>query len=113
MEPDDKRPGMTRKQFFIQTANFYIQLLLGVLWLVTGIRDHKPLLWIMGIIFILLCIASIVYMLIQWRRNPITDPELDARLGKEFKDSTIGVGIVVGIIAVGFLLAFGLVAILM
>jgi len=101
--------GITKKQFILQTASSYINLLLGVFWLVEGIQEQKPAKWIIGIVFIAITFGIFISLFIQWRRNPVVDEERDKQLTRNFKDQMIGMGIVYGVITFGFLLAFGLV----
>lgn len=107
-----EQKGITKKQFILQTASTYINLLLGVYWIVTGIQEHRPFTWISGIVFIGLSLALIISMYIQWRRHPVVDEELDRQITRDLKENMKGMGIFFGVIAFGFLLAFGLVLIL-
>ena len=49
---------------------------------------------------------------VDYRRYPLNNEELDKQIGENFKSGMTGIGITFGIITVGFLLAFGLVALL-
>ncbi|MBR1406057.1 MAG: hypothetical protein IJ578_03900 [Bacteroidales bacterium] len=107
-----EQKGMTRKQFLIQSVSSYFNILLGAFWLILGIREHKPFEWILGLVFLVLSLSLLVVLFVQWRRHPLVDEALDKRLTLDFKESMKGMGIVFGIITFGFLLAFGLVALL-
>ena len=49
---------------------------------------------------------------IHYKRHPVEDPELDRKAVENFKTGTKGMALVLGIIAVGFMIAFGLAALL-
>ncbi|MBQ9477863.1 MAG: hypothetical protein IJU63_08790 [Bacteroidales bacterium] len=103
----DKK-GLTKKQFILQTASSYITLLMGVFYLVTGLQEKKPGMWIPGIVLIAICLGLFLTLFIQWRRHPVVDEELDRKLMRNFKEGMKGSAIVFGIIVLGFLLAIGL-----
>ena len=68
--------------------------------------------WIMGAVFGLLYLVYAGYLIYQRRRYPLNDEELDKQVGENFKSGMTGMGIIFGIITVGFLIAFGLAALL-
>jgi len=106
------KKGLTKKQFLYQTASCYTNLAMGVLWLVMGIREHKPFEWIMGAVFMAIAVTLFLIMFIQWKRNPVVDEELDRKLTQDAKEQMKNAGIMFAVIAGGFLLAFGLVFLL-
>ena len=101
--------GLTKKQFRIQSFSLYFNLALGLLWLWIGIEGHHPFQWILGIVFLLLAAWGILSLYLQWKRHPVVDEELDRQVTHDFKESLKGMAITIGIIVIGFLLAFGLV----
>ncbi len=54
----------------------------------------------------------VVSLIIRRKRYPIEDEEADRQATKALKDGAVGMGIIMGLITFGFLLAFGLAAIL-
>ena len=101
--------GITKKQFRIQSISSYFNLVLGLIWIWIGIEGNHPFQWILGIVFILLSAGSILSLYLQWKRHPVVDEELDRQATQNFKESLKGMAITIGIIIIGFLLAFGLV----
>lgn len=107
-----KNKGLTKKQLRIQLAPFVLYILMGVMWVVMGINDGSRFILIAGAAYLAFSLISAASMVIQRKRHPIEDPELDATLTKNFKTGLKGGGLVFGIIAIGFLIAFGLAALL-
>lgn len=107
-----EQKGLTKKQFQIQMVSMALYMLLAVYWTVTGILNEIPLQWIMGVAYAVFIAAYTVYLVIQQKRHPVEDPELDRQAVENFKTGSKGMGIVFAIITVGFLIAFGLAAIL-
>ncbi|MBR5041705.1 MAG: hypothetical protein IKX67_00555 [Bacteroidales bacterium] len=107
-----KHQGITKRQFWFQIAPMALYVAMSVNWLVSGIMSGKPLIWIMGAALLALVIAYIVYSVIQLKRFPVEDAQLDEQLTRNFKDGMKGMGIVFGILTLGFLIAFLLVVIL-
>ena len=68
--------------------------------------------WIMGAVLGLLYLVYAGYLIYQRRRYPLNDEELDKQVGENFKSGMTGMGIIFGIITVGFLIAFGLATLL-
>lgn len=101
--------GITKKQFRIQSFSSYFNLVLGLIWIWIGIDSNQPFEWILGIVFILLSAGSILSLYLQWKRHPVVDEELDRQATQNFKEGMKGMAITIGIIIIGFLLAFGLV----
>ena len=102
--------GITKRQFWIQMSSAGFNVLLGIYWIVWGIASKKSYMWIFGIIFLLLASGLIISLVIQLKRHRIEDPKLDEEATRNFKDGLKGSGIVIGIIIIFFLFAFGLVA---
>ena len=103
-----ERKGITRKQFWIQMLSPIINLALGIMWLVLGIRgddEYHILSLIIGPIFILLSVWMICSLIIQRRRHPIEDASVD----KEVTEGLKAGGLALLLIVVGFLIAIGLV----
>ena len=104
--------GLTKKQFQIQMVTMAIYMLLAVYWIVSGLRSNSLFQWILGAVYLAFIAAYTVYLIIQRKRHPVEDPELDRQAVESFKTGTKGMAIVLAIIAVGFMIAFGLVALL-
>lgn len=104
--------GLTKKQFWIQMAMVAFWELYAVWWVVRGIVQKRTDHWIMGAVLGLLYLVFAGYLIYQRRRYPLNNEELDKQIGENFKSGMTGIGITFGIITVGFLLAFGLVALL-
>ena len=107
-----KQKGITKRQFWIQTAPMALYIAMSVNWLVMGISEGSKFMWIMGAAFLALTISLIVYYAVLLKRHRIEDAQLDEQLTRSFKEGAKGAGIVFGIITLGFLIAFILVAIL-
>lgn len=103
-----EKKGMTKKQLRVQLISPVMNIVLGTMWLVEGIRTGKTALWLFGILFIALAVGMIVSLVITRKRHPIEDAEIDKQATEGLKAG----GIVLGILAVCFLFAFGLAAIL-
>ena len=86
----------------------FIYLPLAVIWLEDGIENHRIGLIVTGIVYLLLVLTMVVSLIIKRKRYPIEDEEADRLATKAMKDGAMGMGIFMGIITVGFLLAFGL-----
>lgn len=107
-----EQKGLTKKQFWVQmTPNFFYAGLAAV-WLCDGIERRQIWLVVAGIAYLLLVIAMVVSLIIRRKRYPIEDEDADRQATKALKDGAVGMGDVMGIITVGFLLAFGLATIL-
>lgn len=107
---DDK--GITKKQFWIQMASAGFNVLLGIYWIVWGIVSKESYMWIFGIIFLILAAMMAVSLIIRLKHHRVENPRLDEEATQNFKDGLKGSGIVIGIIFIFFLFAFGLVALL-
>ena len=104
--------GLTKKQLLIQLAPFILYILLAVFWTIDGFIEKSKFMMIAGPLYLAFTVFGIIYLVLQYRRNPVVDDELDAKEMKKFKEGMKGVGIVYGILAAGFIIAFGLAAIL-
>ena len=107
-----EQKGLTKKQFWVQMTPMFFYLAMGASWLIMGIEEQKPVLWISGIAYLLFVIGMAVSLIIRRVRHPIEDEEGDRQAVGALKDGALGMGIVMGIITVGFLLAFALAAVL-
>ena len=107
-----EQKGLTKKQFWIQMAMVAFWELYSVWWVVKGIIQKRTTYWIMGAVLGLLYLVFASYLIYQRRRYPLNDEELDKQVGENLKSGMTGMGITFGIITVGFLIAFGLVALL-
>ena len=104
--------GLTKKQFQIQMVSLAVYMLLAVWWIVTGFGSESPFQWILGSVYLAFIVAYAVYLIIQHKKHPVEDPDLDRQAVEIFKTGSKGMAIVLAIIAVGFLVAFGLAALL-
>ena len=86
--------------------------LYSVWWVVNGIIQNRTAYWIMGAVLALLYLVFAGYLIYQRRRYPLNDEQLDKQVGENLKSGMTGMGITFGIITVGFLIAFGLAALL-
>lgn len=100
--------GVTKNQFLLQASSCIINMLLGVFWLVRGIQEQRTAYWILGLVFIATTLAILIALFIQFRHHPLVYEELDGQIVKNTK----GMGLFVGLVALGFLLAFGMVVLL-
>lgn len=107
---DDK--GITKRQFWIQMTSAGFNVLLGIYWIVWGIVSKESYMWIFGIIFLILAAMMAVSLIIRLKHHRVENPRLDEEATQNFKDGLKGSGIVIGIIFIFFLFAFGLVALL-
>lgn len=71
-----------------------------------GIDSHRNDFLIMGILFILLSLGLICSLVIQRRRHPVEDEEVDKEVSSGLKAG----GLALLLLAAGFLIAFGLAA---
>lgn len=109
---DNEQKGLTKKQFWIFLFPTFIFLLMAADWVVMGFTDHRLWLCIVGFVYMAVVIAMMVLLILRRRRYPIENEELDRLAVRSFKDGALGMGIVVGIITIALLLAFGLVFLL-
>lgn len=100
--------GITKKQFRTQLVIYCVYVLLSVSWIGMGVDDGSKLMIILGSLYGVFVIGAIIALIIQRKRNPVENPELDKQMAQGMKGS----GIMLGILAIGFLIAFGLAAIL-
>ena len=100
--------GITKKQFRTQLVLYCLYVLLSVSWIGMGVSDGSKLMIILGSLYGAFVIGAIIALIIQRKRNPVENTELDKQMAKGMK----GAGIMLGILAIGFLIAFGLAAIL-
>ena len=107
-----EQKGLTKKQFQIQMANMALYALLALYWTVSGVCHNRTFEWIFGAAYLAFIVAYIVYLVIQRKKHPVEDPELDRQVVENFKTSTKGMAIVFAFIAVGFLIAIGLASLL-
>ena len=105
-----EQKGLTKNQFRIQMGMVAFWELYALYWLVTGILEKSTFKWIMGAVFCLLYIVYAVYLIIERKRHPLENPQLDKQAADDFKTGLKGMGIVFAFITVGFLIAIGLAA---
>ena len=107
-----EQKGLTKNQFRIQIGMVAFWELYAVYWIIDGIVTKRPFKWIMGAAFCLFYTVYAVYLIIQRKRHPVEDQELDEQALDNFKTGLKGMGIVFAFITVGFLIAIGLAAIM-
>jgi len=66
----------------------------------------------MGAVLGALYIVYGIYLIVQRKRYPVDNPQLDKQAVDNFKSGISGLGIVLALITAGFLIAFGIVAIM-
>jgi hypothetical protein len=104
--------GITKKQFWIQMILPFWFTFFGAWQLFNGIQDKDSLYWIFGCIMILASVTLAISLIVQRKRYLIEDPAKDAEVTSNFKTVLKGMGILYGIIILGFLVAFGLATLL-
>ena len=109
---DKEQKGLTKKQFWISLFPTFIFLLMAVDWVVMGFMDHSLWRCIFGFVYMALVVAYMVFLIIRRRRYPVENEELDRLAVRTFKDGALGMGIVMGVIAIALLIAFGIVFLL-
>ena len=109
---DNGQKGLTKKQFWISIFPTFIFLLMAADWVVMGITDHSIWLCIVGFVYMALVVAYMVFLIIRRRRYPVENEEIDRLAVRTFKDGALGMGIVMGVIAIALLIAFGIVFLL-
>lgn len=100
--------GLTKKQFWIQMFMVFFWELYAVYMIIEGIATKSAFRWISGTVFCLLYIAFAIFLIYQRKRYPIEDAQLDRQVGENFKTGMTGMGIVLGFISAGFLIAFSI-----
>lgn len=103
-----KHTPITAKQAKAQLISGIPQCLLGILWIIMGIDDHKPVIWALGIVYLLFQGALAGYAFWLRKHYPLEDPKVDQMLEENMKASRTGWLVVMAVITVGFLIAFGL-----
>lgn len=106
------KKGLTKKQFWIQMFPMAFFMLLAVYWIVRGVFHESAVEWIIGALYFVLNVSNTIYLIIQRKRYPVDDPQLDGQAVDNFKTGLKGMGIVLAFITFGFLIAIGLAAIL-
>ena len=104
--------AITKKQFWIQMIFPFWFTFFGAWQLFNAIQDHDSLYWIFGSIMIIASVAMAISLIVQRKRYLIEDPAKDAEVTSNFKATLKAMGILYGIIILGFLIAIGLAALL-
>ena len=81
---------------------------MGLLWIIMGIDDHKPIIWVLGIVYLLLQGVLLCYTFWVRKHYPLEDAKVDQILEENMKAGRTGGLIIMTVITVGFLIAFGL-----
>jgi len=103
-----KHERITARQAKNQIWMFASYSFLGIFWIWTGIEDKSVFLTVAGSVFILLSVGMIFYTLWQRKHFPVEDPALDAQIDENIKTTSTGFAVVMGMILLGFIVAFGL-----
>ncbi len=107
-----EQKGLTKNQFWIQMFPMAFFMLLAVYWIVRGVCHESAVEWILGALYFVLIVSNTIYLIIQRKRHPVEDQELDEQALDNFKTGLKGMGIVLAFITFGFLIAIGLAAIM-
>lgn len=107
-----EQKGLTKKQFWIQIGLNAYFMLMAVWWIVTGVLHESPLEWILGSAYFVFVAAYSVYLILLRKRHPVENDKVDEEVMDNFKSSMKAMGIVFAFLTGGFLIAFGLVAVL-
>lgn len=99
--------GITKKQFRAQMVMYCIYLLMAAVWTYMGISDGSLFMAILGGLYFVFVVVALVLLVRQRKLHTVENPEVDKQMVKGMKGSAI----MLGILALGFLLAFGLAAI--
>jgi len=105
-----EQKGLTKKQFRMQMGLVIFWELYAAYFTVSGILDHSTFKWIMGAAFGAFYLAYGIYLIILRKKHPVEDLQLDKQVEDNFKTGLKGTGIFFAVLAAGFLIAFGLVA---
>ena len=103
-----KHTPITAKQVKAQLVSAIPHCLLGILWLIMGFTDHKPVIWVLGLLYLLLQIGLLGYTFWVRKHYPLEDPKADQVLEENMKAGRTGGLIIMAVITVSFLIAFGL-----
>ena len=103
-----KHTPITAKQAKAQLISGIPNCLLGILWIIMGIDDHKPVIWALGIVYLLFQGAMVGYTFWLRKHYPLEDPKVDQLLEENMKAGRTGGLVVMAVITTGFLIAFGL-----
>ena len=103
-----KHTPITAKQAKAQIVSAIPQCLMGLLWIIMGIDDHKPIIWVLGIVYLLLQGVLLCYTFWVRKHYPLEDAKVDQILEENMKAGRTGGLIIMTVITVGFLIAFGL-----
>lgn len=103
-----EQKGLTKKQFKIQLFLSFYFVLFSAYWIITGIVEKNAVNWGFGAFMLVLFTIQVVMLVFQRKRHPIEDPQVDEQVTRNFKEGMQGAGIVLGILALGFLIAIGL-----
>lgn len=89
-----------------------LQCVVGLIWFADGILMHHTFFWILGLVFMLLNVGSILYTLWVRKHFPDDDSEKSRTDREDIKTSTNGMLAFFGIITAAFLVALLLVHLL-
>jgi hypothetical protein len=107
-----EKKGLTKKQFKLQLFISFYFVLFSAYFIISGILGKSAVNWGCGAFMLALSIAQLVMIVIQRKRHPIEDAQVDEQVTRNFKEGLQGAGIVLGLLVLTFLFAFGLAALL-
>ena len=100
--------GITKRQFWIQMAPLPLYLAAAILWIHRAVHDGTAISWILALGWLVIILIWVITLVIQRKRHPIEDAELDEKVTRNYKEGMKGAGYVFAFIAFGFLLAIAL-----
>lgn len=89
-----------------------LQCVVGLIWFADGILMHHTFFWVLGVVFMLLNVGSILYTLWVRKHFPDDDPEKIRTDREDIKTSTNGLLAFFGFVTAAFVIAFLLVLLL-
>ena len=98
--------GLTKKQFWVRMLPHLFNYILGIFWIIYGVRSDIVIYWIIGACFIIFATCIFVSLVLERKRHPIEDAELDKEADESIKSGLLGLGFLAGVV----LLVVGMIA---
>ena len=98
--------GLTKKQFRVRMMPHLFNCILGAFWIIWGVSTNNVVYWVIGACFIVLAICILVSLVLERKRHPIEDAELDKEADESIKSGLLGLGFLAGVV----LLVVGMIA---
>jgi len=105
-----EKKGITKKQFWLQMYMVIFWVLYATFMIVNNVQDGDTVGWVLGTVVGVFYLSYGIYLIYLRKRYPVEDAQLDKQVGENFKTGMKGMGIVMGIISAGFLIAFAIAA---